>query len=149
MFLAPTQPDLHSPRLPLHIAEVEAPTRDALRSALPQHAPTASLTDAGIGNLPTVPSFALRYNGIGHSEGALVSRNTFILASSALVIHAGLFSTVHDLAHHTLTASSGMALVLNVFLLNGARHRRRAERAAARQAEAEMAAWEARNPRPH
>ena len=149
MFLAPTQSDLHLLQLSLRIAEVEAPTRDALRSALPPHAPTASLTHAGIGNLPTVPSFSLRYKGIGHSEGAPVSRNTFILASSALVILTGLFSTVHDLAHHTFTASSGMALVLGVFLFNGARHRRRAERAAARQAEADMAAWEARNPRPH
>ena len=118
---------------------MEAATRDALRSALPQHAPTASLTRPGIGNLPTVPSFALRYNGIGHNEGALVSRTTVLLGVLSFVIFSGLFSAARDLTHHIFTLGTG------ILQFRAAWQRRRAER----QAEADMAAWEARNPRPH
>ncbi len=114
----------------------------------PPDAPTASLTRAGIGNLPTVPSFSLRYNDTSCSEGAPVSSGIFVLACSVLGILCGASSAAIDLAHRTLTFASVLLLANNILLFHYAWRRRRAERAAARQAEADMAAWEARNPRP-
>ena len=74
-----------------------------------------------------------------------MSRNTVLLGVLAFVIFGGFVSAVHDLAHRTFTAGSGLLIVTGVIQFNAAWQRRRAER----QAEADMAAWEARNPRPH
>lgn len=148
-FLASNQPDLHLPRLSLHLTKMEAATRDASQAALPQHAQAAFLTRVGNRNLPTAASFSLRYNGIGHSEGALVSSSTYVLACSVLGILCGAFSAIHDLAHPTFTLASGLLLASNILFFHYAWRRRRTESATVRQAEAAMAGWEARNPRPH